>query len=152
MAEEPQEESSTETPPSEDINWAVLGTGCLSTVVAGILAAIVIVIVTMALGNSTTAPSPLISISGFAIGLIANTAIGYYTARAAYARNAHVNLHITLVGGVIMVIGAVGLFTNPGTGLNSYQTGMGHALAIASWLLTYPCMLGGASLQAGARR
>lgn len=135
--------------PKSDVNIEVVGTGCAYSCGFGCL------VVLVALGVGAMAGATISRIAGplaffaFLAGLASHVGVGYFTARAAREKGVALNLHIFVVGGLIMLIGVFGLvMRRPNTVIPAQTQALQQLLGIVSWLSVIPLMLLGASFYA----
>jgi hypothetical protein len=128
---------------SPDVDVEVVATGCGTSCATGCLTVLLITIFVMLVGApAATRSLGFITLLGFFLNVASHVAVGYFTARAARWKNLPVNLHIFIVGGLVMVFSiASSLFQ-----LRNPDTGQKVAIGILSSLLVIPLMLWGASL------
>lgn len=133
-----------------DVDIEVVGTGCGYSCGFSCLLILVVGLIGGIAGAAAVGRIiGFIAFFGFLAGLAIDVAVGYFTAKAARTKGVAVNLHIFIVGGLIMLLGVLS-FAMPQTNklMPRDTQALRQLLSILSWLSTIPLMLYGASLHA----
>lgn len=142
-------EPTRQTPtPSSDVDAGVLATGCGWSCGLGCLLAVVIFLLVAIAGAEAVRRGNLgfVMFVGSFGGAAIHVAVGYFTARAALEKQAQPNIHVIILGVILMVIGIYGFIAPQKDQLPQQMKALSTLLSMIGWVATIPLMLWGASL------
>ena len=142
------EPSTPATPPGNDVDAGVLATGCGWSCGLGCLLVLVIFALVALAGAEAVRRGNLgfVMIIGALGGAAIHVAVGYFTARAAREKGAQPNIHVIILGVILMVVGLYSFVAPQKQQLPQQIQALAKALSILGWIATIPLMLCGASL------
>jgi hypothetical protein len=130
-----------------DIEISALGAGCLTSCLAAALGVAVLAALLAAggvpLGGVEVASVPPgLKFVGLLVGLAGDVLVGFVTARTATQAK---NLHVIILGGLMMLVGLLGLVLPSGSGRGP------DGYMLVHWFLIIPLMLIGAGFAGPAQ-